>query len=144
MDKFKMFPFDELNRFEKEFGKMMREFSPQRFFAIQNSFIRPAADIYETDSDFIVYVEIAGLLDDDISVTATSTGITVSGVRRHPRIPDITGVHQLEVETGKFERTLPLSSPIEPGNTTSTYQKGCLLIRAPKKTSNRVEVEIKD
>ncbi|MFP3982780.1 MAG: Hsp20/alpha crystallin family protein [Desulfurivibrionaceae bacterium] len=144
MDKFKKFPFDDLTRFEKEFGKMMREFSPQRFFAIHDSPITPATDIYETDSDFIIYMEIAGLSDDDISITATSTEVTVSGVRRRPRIPDITGVHQLEVETGKFERTLRLSSPIDPGNTTSTYQKGCLLIRAPKKTSNRVEVEIKD
>lgn len=144
MDKFKKFPFDDLNRLEKEFGRMIREFTPQRFFAMQDTPITPAVDIYETESDFIIYVEIAGLSDDDISVTATSTEITVSGIRRRPNIPEIIGVHQLEVETGRFERTLNLSSPVDSGSTTSVYQKGCLLIRAPKKTSNRIEVEIKD
>ncbi|MFO7761747.1 MAG: Hsp20/alpha crystallin family protein [Desulfobia sp.] len=144
MDKLKKFPFNDLNRFEKEFGKMIREFAPQRFFAMQESPITPAVDVYETESDIIIYVEIAGLSDNDISVTATSTEIIVSGVRRRPNIPGIIGVHQLEVDTGRFERKLTLSSPIDSGNTTSVYQKGCLLIRAPKKTSNRIEVEIKD
>ncbi len=143
-NKFKKFPFDDLNRFEKEFGRMIREFSPQRFFAMQDSQISPAVDIYETNDNFIIYVEIAGLADDDISVTATSTEITVSGIRRRPNIPGIIGVHQLEVETGRFKRTLNLSSPVDPATTSSVYEKGCLLIRAPKKTSNRIEVEIKD
>ncbi|MGM0682218.1 MAG: Hsp20/alpha crystallin family protein [Thermodesulfobacteriota bacterium] len=121
----------------------MHEFAKQRFFATDSP-TTPAVDIYETNSAFIIHLEIAGLSDKDISITATSKKITISGTRHRPKISKIIKVHQLEMETGRFERTLSLSSPIDPENTSSTYQKGCLRIMAPKKTSNRIEVEIKN
>lgn len=140
MDRFKKFPFDNLQDIEKEFGRIVRDLSSHRMFPFQTDHQAPATDIYETINEFIIYMEIPGVDPKDISVMATPASVTVSGVRTKPFFSDTTCIHQLEVEDGNFERIVHLSEAIDADATSSTCKNGCLLIRMPKK---KVQTQIK-
>ena len=140
MDRFKKFPFSNLNDFEKEFGRIVRDLSSHRMFPFQADSQAPATDIYETVDEFIIYMEIPGADPAEISVMATPANVTISGVRSKPCFTDTTCIHQLEVEDGHFEKMIHLSEAIDADATSSTCKNGCLLIRMPKK---KVQTQIK-
>jgi len=59
MDRFKKFPFNNLQDIEKEFGRIVRDLSSHRMFPFQDNNQAPATDIYETINEFIVYMEVS-------------------------------------------------------------------------------------
>lgn len=135
-----MSTFDEI---EKEFGRMLRNMSTHRMFPYRRENFIPAADVYETVSEFIVYMEIPGVELDQLSVMATHSSVSISGFRKKPVFDHTTCIHQLEVEYGKFERTLTFDSPIDISGTSSSCKNGFLLIRLPKKKiSSQIKVTI--
>jgi HSP20 family protein len=141
MDRFKKFPFSNLNDIEKEFGRIVRDLSCHRMFPFQaDSQAPPATDIYETLDEFIIYMEVPGVDPNEISVMATPASVTITGVRSKPSFTDTTCIHQLEIEDGHFERVIHLSEAIDADATSSTCKNGCLLIRMPKR---KVQTQIK-
>ncbi len=134
MDPFKKTRINTFSAIEKEFGRMLRNMSTHRMFPYSSDNHIPATDVYETANEYIVYMEIPGVDKEKLSVVAAHANVTVSGKRLQPTFDDTTCIHQLEVEYGRFERTIPFQSPINPNTTISTYKNGFLLIRLPKKT----------
>jgi HSP20 family protein len=118
---------------EKQMGRMLRNMSLARMTPFQTgSDWVPSADVYETDTEVVICLEISGIEPDAISVLAEQRSVTVAGDRRFPPVENASCVHQLEIEHGRFERTIVLPVPVDVASTSSVYKNGYLLIRLPK------------
>lgn len=145
MDPFKKSRLNTFDEIEKEFGRMLRNMSAHRMFPYQSDKLVPPTDVYETVKEFIVYMEIPGIDPDKLSVIADHTRVTVSGKRLKPIFDHTTCIHQLEIEYGRFERTISLTGPIDIEATSSVCKNGFLLIRLPKKNiQTQIKVKIND
>jgi HSP20 family protein len=143
MDPFKKLPINTFDEIEREFGRMLRNMSMHRIFPFHAENLFFATDVYETTNVFIVYMEIPGVDPDKLSVVVDHSSVTVSGERLRPNFDHIICIHQLEVEYGRFKRTIPLAGPIDGEASSSTCKNGYLLIRLPKKKmSSTIKVTI--
>jgi HSP20 family protein len=103
-------------------------------------------DIYETEDHLVVVMEIAGMKVEDIHVTFDKDILSVSGFRKEPSSPTKTRLHQMEIDYGKFQRTLRIPFPLKSDDFKATYRQGFLVItvpRAQEPVSPHVEVKIR-
>ncbi|MBI4791398.1 MAG: Hsp20/alpha crystallin family protein [Deltaproteobacteria bacterium] len=144
MDPFKKQRPSTFDEIEREFGRMLRNMTAHRMYPFLKENLVTPTDVYETATEFIVYMEIPGIDPDKISVLVNTASVTVSGERVRPDFNHTTCIQQLEVEYGKFKRTIPLAGPVEAESTSSTCKNGYLLIRLPKKKiPGQVKITIK-
>lgn len=99
----------------------------------------PPVDVYETDENFVVKVEIAGMRDDDFEVAVENNILMISGYR--PDQNERRAYHQMEIMFGKFELAFNLPSDIEVDNATAQYKDGFLVIVFPRLHTDQNEVE---
>lgn len=100
---------------------------------------RPPTDIYETEEQYIVLVEIAGMKDSDFTVNVDHTILTISGVRKTP-IDERRAFHQMEIPFGEFIVHIELSEHIELEKATASYENGFLQIFLPKEKPRFIDL----
>ena len=100
---------------------------------------RPATDVFETEEELILRLEIAGLGRDSLRISQTSDGrqLWLQGERREePRpIPGQQWYHQLEIYFGAFDLYIHLPSGIhlDLDQIQASYHQGILILRIGKK-----------
>jgi len=99
---------------------------------------RPPTDVYETDSQVIVKVEIAGMQQEDFSVSLNAQVLMISGVRRDPA--EKLAYQQLEILYGQFETEVYIPWTVDEHAIQATYQDGFLSVLLPKAVPRRVPV----
>ena len=92
---------------------------------------KPRTDVYETDAELIVHMDIAGMQPEDFQVQLTDGVLSVSGERR-PRQQGRRHYHVMEVQVGPFERRFRLPVVVDPESLRATYERGFLEIRITK------------
>src|SRR3989442_8165670 len=70
---------------------------------------KPRTDVYETDEQLIVHMDIAGMVADDFSVELIDGILKIAG-ERIPRQQGTRHYHSMEVQIGPFERRLDRKS----------------------------------
>jgi HSP20 family protein len=116
-----------------------REISRTVGWQVTSSVWSPPTDVYETEMDYVVRVEIAGIQESDLDVSFEHGILTISGMR-----PDVTGrraYHQMEIHFGKFSSAIGLPGPIDLDHSTAEYKDGFLMVRMPKARPTDVKVE---
>ena len=93
---------------------------------------RPPTDVYETAFDLVVVIEIAGIREEDMTVTLFSDILVVEGKREQPAFIDTHSCHQLGIKYGNFRSEIGLVSPVDQENVIAEYQNGFLEIRLKK------------
>ena len=94
---------------------------------------KPRTDVYETDDELIVHMDIAGMQADDFSVELDEGILRISGERttRQPA-GGKRHYHSMEVQIGPFERRFRLPVVVDPASIRATYEHGFLEIRLAK------------
>lgn len=92
----------------------------------------PAVDMYETDTDVVVKCELPGVDREDISVSAHSDSINISGETRREEEVEEQGYYRRELRYGQFSRTLPTPASIDPESVSAELNDGVLTVNAPK------------
>ncbi len=100
---------------------------------------RPATDVYETENEIVVRVEIAGMNEDDFSIELNDHYLSIHGIR--PDIPERRAYHQMEIRFGEFNTEIELPSPVQAGNVEAVYRDGFLRIVLPKARARKIEIE---
>lgn len=98
-------------------------------------------DIFETDDEVVVRLEMAGVRGENLRVNVDENVLRIRGVRT---IPDATGVrrlHQMEIAFGPFETHVRLGIPFDREGVSAHLEDGLLDVRLPKRRPVRVEVE---
>jgi HSP20 family protein len=106
----------------------------------------PPMDIYETEDHLVVVLEIAGMKNEDIHVIFDKDILSVSGFRKEPSSPPKTRLHQMEIDYGRFQRTIRIPFPLRSDDFKASYRQGFLVITVPKikePVSLNVEVKIR-
>lgn len=106
---------------------------------------RPAADISETDQEYLVKAELPGVAKKDVKIQLNDGVLTISGERKLER--EQTGENQLRVERfyGSFARSFELPDNVDTSKLRAESKDGLLLVHIPKKTPTQqqpVNIEV--
>ncbi|HXF95333.1 MAG TPA: Hsp20/alpha crystallin family protein [Gemmatimonadales bacterium] len=92
---------------------------------------RPRTDLYETDEEIVVHMDIAGMRGEDFRIELVDGVLTIGG-ERVPRREGKRHYHAMEVQVGPFERRLRLPAPVDPASMRASYEHGFLEVRLRK------------
>ncbi len=109
-----------------------------RFYNQPHSW-HPPTDIYETEEQIVVLVEIAGMEESNFSVSIDHNIISISGVRSSP-IFERRAFHQMEIPFGEFISQIELPASIETEKIEDSYSNGFLKINIPKEKPRQIEI----
>ena len=105
----------------------------------------PPTDVYETETELIVTMDIAGMNIRDIGVLTDGDVITIRGVRQEIAPRCKKQFHKMEIQVGPFQRRIHVPVPIDLQSMSTTYSNGLLEVRLKRKfdqpTKRSVEVE---
>jgi len=90
-------------------------------------------DIYETEKEIVVLIEIAGLDIDKIRLFLENKRIVISGVRENPFKGEKLKVHQMEIDFGYFQQVINLPAAVKDTEVKSSYKDGFLRIYLSKR-----------
>ena len=116
-----------------------REVSRTVGWQVTSSVWSPPTDVYETETDFVVRVEVAGIRETDLDVSFENGILIINGVR--PDVTERRAFHQMEIHFGKFSTAITVPGPIDLDSSTAEYKDGFLIVRMPKATPTNVKIE---
>jgi HSP20 family protein len=96
---------------------------------------RPPTDVYETDANFVVKMEIAGVKDEYLEVVIQDGLLLINGTRSDSS--ERRSYHQMEIQSGKFSVGIELPAQINTENATAEYKDGFLTIQLPKEKMDK-------
>ena len=99
----------------------------------------PPTDVYETEKDYVVRVEIAGMREEEFEITVENNFLMISGSR--PDLPERRAYQQMEIRFGKFETAVGLPGPVDLDSSQADYSEGFLTVTLPKAKPNQIQVE---
>jgi HSP20 family protein len=106
---------------------------------VTSSLWSPPTDVYETESELVVRIEVAGMKESDFDITFNKGMLLVRGVRSDTT--ERRGYHQMEIHFGKFSTSIGVPGPIDLDASTAEYKDGFLIIRMPKAKKAEVKIE---
>jgi len=135
--------FRKRSPLEGQLGRMMRNMSLNRMVPMPTDLMPSAVDVYETEGEIVVYMDVSGIDPATLEVVAQESSVMVSGERKYPEIDNICCIHQIEIERGIFKRTLSLPKPVDINATSSTCKNGFLIINLPKlKNKGKIQITV--
>lgn len=93
----------------------------------------PVVDISETDKEYVVKAELAGVAKDDVQVDLNKGVLTLSGERRFEKSSDKDEKHhRVERWYGSFARSFTVPEDVAADRISATCSDGVLTVRLPK------------
>lgn len=133
-------------KFEKPVGSHLRDFLIEDGFwdwAEGRSQWVPAVDVEESEKDYVLRAEVPGLKKENIKISLTEKGLSLSGEKKAEAAREGRTVHRAERPFGAFQRTYALAEPIQTDKITAQYKDGILEITVPKAQKEQPqEIEI--
>jgi HSP20 family protein len=104
---------------------------------------RPPTDVYETEDQIVVLMEIAGVRQEDFSIVLRERRLTISGVRLDvgPEPGERRAYHQMEVPFGEFRSDVDLPGPVDESRVTAEYSQGFLRVTWPKAKPQTIDLK---
>jgi len=101
----------------------------------------PSVNLYETESSYLVCVDLAGVEKEKIDVEVVDQRVTIKGSRAVPSNDQTnpsesrprTRLHLMEIDHGPFAREVELPKDVQKENIVAKYVDGMLWIELPKK-----------
>ena len=100
----------------------------------------PPTDVFETEDQFVVEVEIAGVKQGDLSVSFHDRNLIVSGTRAEHG-PSRRAYYQMQVRFGEFATEVEFPVPIDESAIDASYTDGLLQINLPKRKPRQIDVQ---
>lgn len=137
-------PFKEISSLREEIDRLFDTFFGRQTSMVSGeAFWVPAVDVEETESEYIVKAELPGLKKEDIKISITDDTLTISGERKMQKEEKGKTYHRIEMNYGKFERTIRFPSEVLPDKAKASYKDGILSITIPKSEKAKAkELEI--
>ncbi len=94
--------------------------------------VTPRIDVYETQEDLRVEVELPGVAENDLSVTLEEGALVIAGEKRAEHSESRAGWLRSERVYGAFRRVVPLPWKVAEEDVRATFRQGVLEVRLPK------------
>ncbi len=135
-------PFAELERIKREFDRIFEDVLPVAGTE-REEILTPPVDVYETDTELVVKVELPGVKKEDIDITIKDNALHIKAERKEEREEKTENVHRVERFYGKIERVIPLPVEVKIDQAKAEYKDGVLEIRLPKvNVSKEAKIQI--
>jgi HSP20 family molecular chaperone IbpA len=92
----------------------------------------PPTDVYETATELVVKIDMAGTTDEEVDITLHPDLLVVSGRREDRKTPPPTVIHQMDIWYGDYQVQVPIPVPIDPDNADAKYENGLINITLRK------------
>jgi HSP20 family protein len=100
----------------------------------QLSAFTPSVNISEGDEAFEATVELPGMSEEDIDVSLSRDGLTITGEKKEEAEDEQKNFYRRERSYGYFRRTIPLpQGAIDEERVEATFDKGVLKVTLPKR-----------
>lgn len=129
-------PLQELDSMERR----MRRLFEQAGFAPT---LVPAADVYETDKEIVVELEVPGFEERELGVEVADHELVVKGHRTEAKEKTEKAFQLRERLEREFERRFVLPAEADTKHVKATFAKGVLAVHAPKlavSTPTKIEI----
>lgn len=123
---------EEFREIRKQMERIFRDFFPNRILQIPGEAWRPAMDIYETEKDLTIIVELAGAVPENLRIFFEREVLKISGTRESLANLSCTKCHQMEIDFGSFQKEIHIPFEVDKDNASSHHEDGLLKIRLPK------------
>ena len=120
---------DMLNRYSLVSG---RRLSSGENGAVDAADWRPAANISETDREYIIRAELPEVKRENVEVTVHDGVITIKGERRFEKADDSEKQHRIESFYGRFSRSFSLPADVDESAIRAESSDGVLRVHLPK------------
>jgi len=143
MDEFNRRIMGEFQDMQRRMGRMLRCMSLPGVASLKSGTWMPAIDMYETDAEILIYVDVAGVDMENMEVTVDNNNVIIAGRRQLPARDEIRTIHQMEIDYGFFERTVHSPVPVKVSGVSSSCRKGILEIRLPiEKSKDTIRIKV--
>ena len=116
-------PFRELELMDRGVGRMSMALMPAPL---------PAADVYETEDEFIVELEVPGYEEKELAIEVSDHVLTVTGEHKQA-IEETEKTYRLHERLEReFERRFELPAIFDAEKLTATFKQGVLELHAPR------------
>jgi HSP20 family protein len=100
----------------------------------------PAADIYETESGYLIALDLPGIKRDALEIDIDGNRLIVKGTR----VVNEEQARRSERPRGKFLRSFSVPAAVDQGRIGAEYKDGVLQIRLPKRAEQKAQkIEVK-
>ena len=105
----------------------------------------PRCDIYETDKEIVLKMELPEMRKEDLHVTLENNVLTLRGERKFEEAVNRENYHRIEREYGEFTRNFTLPTFVEGTKVLAEFKEGMLTITLPKNAAaipRQIEVKV--
>jgi HSP20 family protein len=99
---------------------------------------RPPTDVYETEAEYVVMVEVAGMRGADFGVTLERGILSIRGLRREQG--GLKAYHQMEIAYGEFLTQVRIPNRVDMERVEASYQDGFLKVVLPKIAPHKISI----
>lgn len=129
-------PFPELDVMERRMRRFLEDIGAAPMAP-------PAADVYETDGDYVFELEVPGFEEKQLTVNVSDHTLTISGERAETTEEKGRTFHLHERLSKQFERRFELPPEALTDKVFADFRAGVLTVHAPKeKATESREVAI--
>ncbi len=91
----------------------------------------PPLNIFETDREIIVVIELAGVDPATVQIEAYPELVRIAGVRQLTLPTGLRRLHRMEIAAGVFQIEVPFEHTVDPEQSSARSFHGLLEIRLP-------------
>jgi HSP20 family protein len=107
---------------------------------------RLATDVYETDKDLVVEMQVPGFKKEDIKISFQDDYLKVEGKAEEEKEEKEKNYWRKEIRKGSFVRVIPLPKKVDPKKAKASFKDGVLNISLPKieevkETGEEIKIE---
>jgi HSP20 family protein len=136
-------PFREIESMQQQmnqlFDRMMSSTDGERKGNGGSNFM-PAAEIHETDNEVKLHVEVPGIDVKDLDVKVSEDAVAITGERKSEIKNEDKGMRRSEFRYGRFQRIIPLPTPIQNDKVQADFKNGVLSLTMPKSEEHKHKV----
>ena len=130
-------PLQDLMVLQDRMNRLFEDATQRRQSGTDDEFERadwtPAADIYETDSGYVVAMDLPGIDREALEIDVDDSRLVVKGMRTIAESKQ----HRSERPRGKFLRTFSVPGSVDQAKIGAEFKDGVLHIRLPKRSEQK-------
>jgi len=135
--------FDGMKKAHLKMEKIFEEIFSESFPLSGRSEWVPPCDVYETEKNIIILIEIAGIDKKELKITYEGNYLKIKGFRKDPSKTDgRRNYYYMELSFGPFERLVFIPCPVKIEDVKIDYPEGLLKIILPKLETTPKEEKI--
>ena len=123
--------FEDLERMRREMDRLFDRFAG-RTSRLMGAGVFPLVNLTEDKDNYYVRAELPGMSADELNISITGNGLTISGERKIAAEGDTVRYHRKEREAGTFNRIIGLPGEVDPNRIEANLKDGILKVVVPK------------